>query len=189
MTRWMEGCPCHMTTFNMATRSTQKKVAKLFPVTGRCPASGCRVPEIAADGLEEGLQELLASCTTSLHEQLRDMQEGSRDIILADLQAAQSYLECGIRLKFDAYRRLPWQLAGLAHCRQEKRQVIAARCLALYDQSLADGFAPAQHHEVTRKFLQGSIDTHNVTHCDPKRFRLPLLVGVKHCVSSWLPSP
>ena len=154
LTRWLEGCPCHVTTFSMAGQKSKKHIKKLFPKLQRCPAAGCRATEIATGALEEGIAELMQTCAATLVHSL-DASEEARHIIRSDLKAAKSYLELGLRVKFKCFAQLPWLLCGLAHREDDKRRACAQQCLRLYRATEAQGFQEKHHHALTVQFMQG----------------------------------
>ena len=75
------------------------------------------------------------------------------ETILEDYRSAVAYIELGLRVKFDCFKRLPWAIASLAHYQLHQRQEGARTVLRLYDHSVHAGFPVDQHHPVTRKFL------------------------------------
>eukprot|EP00971_Amphidinium_carterae_P137937 2733752-Amphidinium_carterae.2 len=86
---------------------------------------------------------------------MADADEASKAMLAHDFEATKSYLELGLRLKFDCFQRLPWHLAALAHDNSSVRQGAAQRCIQLYDDSLVLGFENTQHHGLTLDFLTG----------------------------------
>ena len=179
LTRWLEGCPCHPTSFSMAGQKSKKHIAKLFPKLHRCPASGCRATEIATGALEEGIAELMQTCAATLVHNLENASEEAKRIIQSDLEAAKSYLELGLRLKFNCFAQLPWVLCGLAHREDRKRRACARECLRLYQATEVQGFQEEHHRALTVQFMQGEGGAAwKVITCPHDLLSLPELKGM-----------
>ena len=81
---------------------------KVFPdmENPRCPVSGCRAPELATGMLDRMLSDLAEMGSCDL---IREFPEGlsdeGRTVVLAYFAAAKAYLELGLSIKMDCWKR------------------------------------------------------------------------------------
>ena len=158
LSAWIESCPCH--TKPLRDESTGFRRNKYWKGIFKnnlhdvCPLGGCRAPELAVGALENTLQRIVAMSAADL---VRRMPErfpaDDRNVVMADFEIAKGYVEFGLRLKFDCYRRLPWQLAGLGHHDFAVKVSTAQAAVASFDDSIAGGADPSLHHPLTVKLL------------------------------------
>lgn len=175
---WVESCPCHGAPSSVPSvrRRAKKQAGSQLPsmLQPMCLVAGCRAPELAAGALEARIADIAATGYEDLLASLpQNLSGADRLIILNDFGMARAYLELGLRLKFDCWRRLPWRLAGLAHPDHAIKVAIAAECLELYDASIRDGFHPTMHHPLTAKLLQPDWpDPDSGLRCDVEMFAM-----------------
>ena len=151
---WLESCPCHATTLDLCTAKRIKHVGRLFRRFGSCPVGGSRGPELAAGDLEIAIGQFMQISTSRLLADLpASADEHCRKTIAEEMQKARAYLELGLRVKFDFYKRLPWVLLGVGHYKLRCRREAAQKALQLFAESQAVGFTLAHQHPLTAKFL------------------------------------
>lgn len=151
---WMEACPCHASFVRALGSWRKRKVSwrSIFPnmVQPKCMVAGCRAPEVAAGALEERLRDIASmSCEDMMAAFPVDLEE-DRKALTQDFGVARSYLELGLRLKFDCWSCLPWRLAALAHPADAVKMSTARTVLDLFDQSVQDGYQAKHHHPMRR---------------------------------------
>ena len=158
LTGWFETCPCHKETVDPTDRSRlSRAVQRELRACGTdrsCPMKGKRAPQLAAGGLDEVFQEILAICRGSVLKILRatPVEQDQEGLLWRDFEAARSYVQMGLQVKFDFWEKLPWQLAGLCHPNVEKAREVAKTILEKHD-GLHVANPDLVHHPLTLKFL------------------------------------
>ena len=151
-----ERCPCHER-FSIDRRadapSYRRVLASHFGVgVIACPMSGKRAPELAVDGLDGYLGVLwnrrFSELLCAQHGQLPLSPAESADIA-SDLEAGRANLHLQLATKLDYWSRLPWYLAGLAHCDEARARQCAVHALHMFS---LDPRREA-HHRLTWQLL------------------------------------
>jgi hypothetical protein len=158
LSSWTEGCPCHEQYIRQIGSWRRRPVSwkAIFPsmLKPRCLIAGCRAPELAAGEIEGRLLEIASMGQDDLIRKFREGLPGvDRAAVLHDFGIAKSYLECGLRLKFDCWSKLPWRLAALGHHDATVRTSTAQEVIEMYDKSIAAGYNDSMQHPLSVKFL------------------------------------
>ena len=158
LTSWLEACPCHAS-YVRAVGTWRKKPrdwSSIFPEMSRprCPVAGCRAPELASGCLVDMLHMISEFTQADLARKLpHDLCESDKSTIFHDYSLARSYLQFGLELKLDCWKRLPWCLAALGHHSAEVRSRAARDALRQHEGSMLAGFRPEMHHPLTLRWL------------------------------------
>ena len=122
---------------------------------GTCSMKGKRLPELVAGSFnqyfdrvcEVALTELMMGCRVHFSEE-------QWAIVLQNFVAGKAVSWGGFKVKTNFVKRLPWQLAGIAHYDESTARQIARDILDYFDGQ--DGSAQQMHHGLTLQALSAA---------------------------------
>ena len=159
--QWFESCSCHPPLKGAERAPTQGRRARRRTSSSRpCPMNGKRAPELACNCLHTVLNTLSNVAWSPFAATWAGrLDEGTWASITHDFEAARSYIQLTLQLKFDFWIRLPWKLCGLAHYDYDLARKCAAECLNEYAEQRDVGEKgnagnAAWQHPLVEKFLK-----------------------------------
>jgi len=152
---WAERCPCHECFFFVLNDYAYKQTMNL-QFGKRCPANGCRAPELAAGELQDYLQALWdvnVADMLSVPSCRGPLAEPDRAILVADLEKAKAHITLQLSNKLAYWLTLPHILCGLAHFDETVARKCGAKALLQWQEAeVAD-----LHHRITVEFFRNDI--------------------------------
>lgn len=123
---WMEGCSCHEAVWTGKGTWEQKRqrLQSEFGIAD-CPWKGCRGSAMAAGGVSEFLDDIIACDSSEFNMLLADMVPGERPHVVAAMHSLKEWLYEVYDAKFGMWRHLPYILLGMAHPDRRKAKLCA----------------------------------------------------------------
>ena len=128
----------------------------------QCPLGGCRAPQLAsgcfahlaASSYEVDVAHVLSFKNPDPKIEEAEPQQKNHSIMATDISLVRAQVSFALEFKLDAWRRLPLQLAGLAHSHAAVRKDVAKQVLEAFDLSLQQGASLRSQHPLSRLFLE-----------------------------------
>jgi len=161
---WMEGCSCHEVVWTGKGTWEQKRqrLQSEFGIAD-CPWKGCRGSAMAAGGVSEFLDEIIACDSSEFNMLLADMVPGERPHVVAAMHSLKEWLYEVYDAKFGMWRHLPYILLGMAHPDRRKAKLCAHIALSEWRAS-----EQRKVHRVALRFFSDPVISRQLaTFADP----------------------
>ena len=161
---WMEGCSCHEVVWTGKGTWEQKRqrLQSEFGIAD-CPWKGCRGSAMAAGGVNEFLDDIIACDSSEFKMLLADMVPGERPHVVAAMHSLKEWLYEVYDAKFGMWRHLPYILLGMAHPDMRKAKLCAQIALSEWRTS-----EQRKVHRVALRFFSDPVISHQLaTFADP----------------------
>ena len=160
--RWSEGCACHESvlagkTPHLRDAELRSEIAVPKTVPCRCPASGCRAPEMVAGKLDDLAKSLRG---TSFGNFMADSHVTLSAELWGDLRQewlkGAAYIVEDLKVRLDFFQHLPWVILGGCHhdVGEARRQL--RRAIELWEKVPQDAQS-LQHHLCQHLFLTDNL--------------------------------